>query len=687
MRLYASDGTTVLVDDHDDGVGLCPQIAPANDTGARALAAGRYYVEVEEDGQNATISSYELRGSMAVSVCGNGILETPIGEQCDDGGTANGDGCSSTCHVEPDATFTAPGGTQVGAISPAGDTDTFAVVVGAGQFLTAEISDGAGGCPGDTVLELYGPDGVTLIGSDDDDGFDTCSRIDPTRDSFAANLTAGTYYLVARAYSASATLASYTLSVMITSNICGNHQIESGEQCDDGNAASNDGCSSTCQWETRGTASGTGASFTDSISPIGNIDWYAVVVPAGYSIRAETFSPSDGMCPSGTDTVIRLWQSNRTTEIVSDDDDGVGACSLLTPTTDAAVRGLAAGTYYVSVEDYGNNSTIGTYVLNVAIQAAMCGDGFLGGTEACDDGNTIAGDGCSAVCQFEGTGELEPNNTTAAATAFINSGGTGGTIYGALPTAGDVDLYRIVVASTSNLVAEVHGTDGGCPVDTTLRLLSASGTQLATDTADGPGACGRLSPGADSAARNLAPGTYYLEVTGSASTNTYLLDARLLAPGCGDLYLVAGEQCDDGNTAAGDGCSATCQLELLEMEPNGTATTAQALGSGTTRLVGGSISPAGDQDWYSVVVPTNGSMSVATHQGAADQCASPLDTVVTIYRPNGSQLVEDDLDGPGLCSIIDRNEANHLPGGTYRIRVRAFSASATMSYVLSIDVR
>ena len=30
--------------------------------------------------------------------CGNGVLA--VGEQCDDGGVLNGDGCSSTCRVE-----------------------------------------------------------------------------------------------------------------------------------------------------------------------------------------------------------------------------------------------------------------------------------------------------------------------------------------------------------------------------------------------------------------------------------------------------------------------------------------------------------------------------------------------------------------------------------------------------------
>ncbi len=30
-----------------------------------------------------------------------------------------------------------------------------------------------------------------------------------------------------------------------------------------------------------------------------------------------------------------------------------------------------------------------------------CGDGMVGGAEACDDGNTVAGDGCSSTCAVE----------------------------------------------------------------------------------------------------------------------------------------------------------------------------------------------------------------------------------------------------------------------------------------------
>ena len=34
---------------------------------------------------------------------------------------------------------------------------------------------------------------------------------------------------------------------------------------------------------------------------------------------------------------------------------------------------------------------------------------------------------------------------------------------------------------------------------------------------------------------------------------------------CGDSIVESKEQCDDGNTESGDGCSATCQLEYPEL--------------------------------------------------------------------------------------------------------------------------
>ena len=683
--LLAADGTTVLVTDDLDGVGSCPIVDPTVDRGARALAAGRYYIRVEEDGRNQTIAQYELRGQMTPVTCGNGIVESAGGELCDDNNTVAGDGCSATCQFEPVATFMAPGGTFTESISPGGDQDLYAIVIAQGQFLTAFTSaSGGSGCPGDTVIELYDTDGVTRLGTDDDGGASNCSNINPVSDAWTASMAAGTYWMRVRGYSSGTVIGSYDINVQIAGNICGNNQVETGEQCDDGDISSGDGCSSTCQWETAGMASGTGGSFTGAISPAGNIDWYQVTVQADESIRAETFVAADGACTS--DTVIRLWQADRTTELGSDDDDGLNRCSLLDPADDLSVRQLAAGTYFVTVEEYGNNSSIAAYTLNISIQAPTCGDGWVAGTEQCDDGNALGGDGCSAACAWEGSGEVEPNDLRTSANVLIPSGNTSGSAAGVINQSGDYDWYEIVVPTGAHVLAEVVGFDGGCPTDSEVSLRSVTGTELAFDTRDGPGECGRISPGGNVTARDLMGGTYYVRVGGTASSATYQVRVQIFTPGCGDLYLATGEQCDDGNTASGDGCSATCQYELAEMEPNNTSSAAMNL-SAVTQTVNGDITTAGDEDWYSVTVPQGTRLAVFTHDGAIDQCPN-VNSNLAVFDDTGTMvLANDDGDGPQFCSAIYADEAGVLAAGTYRIRVRGYNTTVTFPYGLWLEVR
>jgi cysteine-rich repeat protein len=54
------------------------------------------------------------------------------------------------------------------------------------------------------------------------------------------------------------------------------------------------------------------------------------------------------------------------------------------------------------------------------------------------------------------------------------------------------------------------------------------------------------------------------------------------APVCGNGALEEGEACDDGNTHAGDGCSATCTIEVLPVCGNGIVEAGEECDDGNT---------------------------------------------------------------------------------------------------------
>ena len=60
------------------------------------------------------------------------------------------------------------------------------------------------------------------------------------------------------------------------------------------------------------------------------------------------------------------------------------------------------GTYQSSGTDIFGGSFIGNPIVPIASICPVCGDGIMEGTEECDDGNTMPGDGCNEFCMFEG---------------------------------------------------------------------------------------------------------------------------------------------------------------------------------------------------------------------------------------------------------------------------------------------
>ena len=734
------------------------------------------------DGCNATCkpeAGYTCAGapSVCTTTCGDGIK---VGaELCDDGNLVELDGCSSTCKVDSftesgsnDSVATAngpytpsPGLIIHGTIQPGSDVDVFAIVVPATADLHLETFDASGPstCNNiDTQLTLLGTDGTTVLATDDDTGVNACSKIDAKGSPKVAHLPAGTYFVKVEAYNNFKPIPGYTLVVTFDAlcgdtkkqgheecdggatctatcdriAACGDGFVDAPEQCDDANLASGDGCSATCQYEalsetepndTAITASGPfkpNALLTGSITPGTDVDFFKITVPATADLEIQTFDAAGPSSCVAIDTVVTLLGTDGTTTLIQRDQGGVNGCGAIdsTKTADAAARHLPAGTYFIKVEDYQNNTVIPGYTMLVTFNALcgdgvvsgaeecdggagctatcdrvpVCGDGFVDAPEQCDDGNTTAGDGCSATCAFETTAETEPNDTSATASGPFTPYAL---ITAAITPGADLDYFKIVLTATTDL--DVETFDGKGPgscsgVDTVITLYGSDGTTMLTSADDGGiGACSRIDPTVDPLARHLVAGTYFVKVE-DFKNNTlipaYMLQIKAAAlcgngkvegseecdggagctatcdriPACGDGFIDAPESCDDGNVVAGDGCGATCLIEsVAEVEPNDNLVGAdgspvQITGS---MIISAAINPAGDKDFFKMTLAQPTVVRLETFDASGNDCS--IQTTLAVYDSTGNQLYTDDNSGIFTCSAL----VVSLPAGSYYVSV------------------
>ena len=97
-----------------------------------------------------------------------------------------------------------------------------------------------------------------------------------------------------------------------------------------------------------------GSPQVHSICPIGDQDWVKFTLAAPSAVTLETSGPTG-------DT--RMWLYNSSlVEIEYDDNDGTGNFSLID--RQCGIDELAAGTYYVKVDEYGGNQVIDPYTLS-----------------------------------------------------------------------------------------------------------------------------------------------------------------------------------------------------------------------------------------------------------------------------------------------------------------------------------
>lgn len=319
-------------------------------------------------------------------------------------------------------------------------------------------------------------------------------------------------------------------------SVCGNGAVESGETCDDGNTTSGDGCSSVCATE---------SGFACAGSP----------------------SVCDGICGDGLVKGTETCDDGSTTS-------GNGCSSSCQ---------IESG-YTCS----GQPSTC----------SAVCGDGLIKGTEVCDDNNIINGDGCSSSCLVEsgwsctGTPSVCTSSTTIIEN-FFSATPAKGAYAGAQVetcTTGSWNFADQTILATGEASC---GTDLKCPrlkvngfVATMFTIAGinslsvrhqtygadATATWRFQTSPDGVtwtnyGAARTSTTTSAIAVENISVGSSVrIRVLMTAGTNRMNIDDFKWSTGtvttvCGDGVITGAETCDDANTASGDGCSSSCQIE------------------------------------------------------------------------------------------------------------------------------
>ncbi|MBK6520510.1 MAG: DUF4215 domain-containing protein [Polyangiaceae bacterium] len=249
---------------------------------------------------------------------------------------------------------------------------------------------------------------------------------------------------------------------------------------------------------------------------------------------------------------------------------------------------------------------------------AVCGDGGLDliGGEICDDGNTQSGDGCSADCLTPELGPLcDVSGALPECTAVAGDTSEGPSGY---PS--QCDPFIGTRVSTYSYVAPGPG-------QVRLTLDSAEDLRLSVyaECDDPATELGCQSEGDyDELIVDLdaAPAGPLLVIVRGASPiheGAFTIHAEFTPAVCGDGVAVGPEECDDGNTTSGDGCSGDCltvewanvcaALPALSTSAVNTGTTAGAASlfeTGSLCAVG----PGGRERAYSFVAPSDGTLDL-----------------------------------------------------------------------------
>ena len=298
----------------------------------------------------------------------------------------------------------------------------------------------------------------------------------------------------------------------ISGPVCGNDELEEGEECDDGNSESDDGCSPTCTFE--------------AISVCGNGE-----LEEGEECDDGNSELSDGCSPtcaqetgwicSGSPSECEPICGDQICLVVEDDD--------VLPEWNCVEDCIFCGNDICS-----ENETPESCFLDCP---TTCGDGYVvpEAGEECDDSGTQRNDGCSPACIVEDNWECFGSPSECE------------------PICGDGVLLTEECDDGGN------SSDDGCSWLCEVEFgWICSGSPSECEPICGDGVL-LTEEECDDGGNSSSDGCSWLcEVESGWTCSGSPSECE---PICGDGLFVSGEICDDQNLVNSDGCSASCDIE------------------------------------------------------------------------------------------------------------------------------
>ncbi|MBE7448133.1 MAG: DUF4215 domain-containing protein [Kofleriaceae bacterium] len=403
-----------------------------------------------------------------------------------------------------------------------------------------------------------------------------------------------------------------------TNTACGNGVVDPGEECDDGNQDNEDDCLRTCVLNTCGDRfvdrQGPDTEFCDEggfDTATCNFDCTEVICGDDHTNAA-----AGEVCDDGNNDDADGCKG----DCSSDESCGNGIVDDHLPNNPTnnptlCLSATATGTNCAEVCDRGDNISGDGCSAN-CLSNETCRNGIrdpLGSPgnppEACDDGNLIDDDGCRNDCQGGagcGNGLLDPlteqcddngqntatcdsdctvpicgdNLVNMAAGEACDPGAVGVSSAGCnpnctLPACGDGIVNRLFTppgGTATEQCDDGNTTPGdGCSA---LCIIETCGNGI-TETINGEECDDGNTNDLDGCRNNCqlprcGDGIVSASETCDTGGNSATCNFDCTTPACGDgkvnpAFTPAGgsapEACDDGNTTAGDGCSALCRIE------------------------------------------------------------------------------------------------------------------------------